>query len=159
MFRTSWSNCHSIFRVHLSNVVAGRTLTSAPVSTRNCCCFVIVSEGKRRPLLRPAIVPTTGSRPAHFLTRCKVACIVKLVLQTCDDSSTGLLGRECKSRLWTFVLLEAASVTWWLKAKAQLINWIEGLQNRTAWSIFKHGQLYGDYWSIMHVQGKASFYR
>ena len=80
--------------VRVSSPVAGRTLTSAPVSTRNCR-LETVSQRKRRPLLWPAAEATTGDRPPRFPTRCRVVCIAELLLQMCDGNSTvGCLERE-----------------------------------------------------------------
>lgn len=56
--------------VRVSKPVAGRTLTSAPVSTRNRrpeCEF----QAKSRLSVRPAAEATIGGWPAHFPTRCK----------------------------------------------------------------------------------------
>ena len=56
--------------VRVSRPVAGRTLTSAPVSMRNrrpeC-----ESQAKRRLSLWPAAEATMGDRPARFPTKCK----------------------------------------------------------------------------------------
>ena len=79
--------------VRLSKPVAGRMLTSAPVSTRNCR-FVTVSQRKRRPLLWPAAEATTGGRPARFPTRRRVVCIGELPLQICDGNNTVYLERK-----------------------------------------------------------------
>ena len=72
--------------VRVSRPVAGKTLTSAPVSTRNrrpeC-----VSETNKRPSLRPVAEATMGDRPARFPTKCKGPCIAGRLLRTCDDSS------------------------------------------------------------------------
>ena len=62
----SASSCRPACHVHLSNPVTDRMLTSAPVSTRNCR-LVIVSQRKRRPLLWPTVVATTGGWRARFL--------------------------------------------------------------------------------------------
>lgn len=72
----------------LSNPVAGRTLTSAPQSTRNCW-LEAMSQTKRRPLLT--------ARPARFPTRSKVAHIAELPLQMCDGNNTVYLEREHES--------------------------------------------------------------
>ena len=73
--------------VRVSSPVAGRTLTSAPVSTRNRRLETL-SQRKRRPLLRPAAEATTGDRPSRFPTRCMVVYIAEQLLQMCDGNST-----------------------------------------------------------------------
>ena len=73
--------------VRVSILVAGRTLISAPVSTKNCC-LELSSHRKKRPLLWPAAEATIGGRPDLFPTKHRVGCIFELPFQMCDGSNT-----------------------------------------------------------------------
>ena len=57
--------------VRVSSPVAGMTLTSAPVSTRNCRLETAL-QTKSRPLFWPATVAITGDRPFRFPAKSKV---------------------------------------------------------------------------------------
>ena len=80
--------------VRVSSPVAGMTLTSAPVSTRNCR-LETASQTKRRPLFWPVTVTITGDRPFRFPAKSKVACIAGLPSRTCGGNNTnGCRGEE-----------------------------------------------------------------
>lgn len=69
------------------NLVAGRTLTSTHVSTRNYC-LKPESVMKSMPLSWPASA-ATSSWPSHFPPSCMFVSTDKLLLQTCGGSSMG----------------------------------------------------------------------
>ena len=75
------SGCPGFF-VRVSNPVAGSTLTSALVSTRNCC-LEMQSVRKRRPPLWP-VAAATNDWPCRFPTRYMVVCISMLLRQRYD---------------------------------------------------------------------------
>ena len=84
----------------MSRPVAGRTLTSAPVSTRNWRPESL-SQAKRRLSLRPVAETTMGDRPAHFLTKCKGPGTAE---QTCDDSSRVCLWGHQEEWVWVWAV-------------------------------------------------------
>ena len=66
--------------VQVSNFVVGKTLTSAPVSTRNQFRDVF-PHMKFRPSLRPDVEAATATQPAHFPTMHMVSGTGKPITQ------------------------------------------------------------------------------
>ena len=76
--------------VHASRPEAGTTLTSAPVSTRNCRCEV-ESYRKSRPFFWPAATAASGW-PWSFPSSCTVDDTDWRLLRMCDGNSRVGLG-------------------------------------------------------------------
>ena len=93
--------CHWLLKAivlvaRVSKPVVGRMLTSAPVSTRNCC-FNVMFERIRRSLLWLAIDATSSKWPRHFPTKYRAADTFELLLHECGGNSTvGCLGGKKK---------------------------------------------------------------